>query len=157
MGSLKSKICALIGSLLLSSAALAQDNSFLIDALLRKGILSDQEAEDIRADLSKENIAALASTSKTPNLDKLVISGRFQGQFANLATDISGTAADPAYTNHFFLRRIYLGFKANFSKGWSGYVNYDFAGSTFDAAYMEWIKNPMFVIQAGFKKSSHRV
>src|SRR4051794_5152511 len=41
------------------SEARAQDSGALIDALVRKGVLNNQEAEDIRADINKD----LASTS----------------------------------------------------------------------------------------------
>jgi hypothetical protein len=45
--------CALsIGS---AAATMAQDSSALIDALVKKKVLSAQEAEDVRADLIKEN------------------------------------------------------------------------------------------------------
>lgn len=150
---LKSKLSALLAALLCAGTALAQDSAPLIDALLRKGILTDQEAEDLRADLANNNTAALAATSGTPNLSKMAISGRFQAQFVNLAANIAGTTADPVYNNHFFLRRIYVGFKPTFYNGWSAYLNYDFAGSTFDAAYIEWLKSPLFVVQAGLKKA----
>ena len=151
----KSHWLALLGgaALFAASTAVAQDNAQLIDLLLRKGIVTDQEAEDLKADLSAENTAALVSTSKGPNLSKLVISGRFQAQFVNLDTNINGSTANPAYTNHFLLRRIYLGVKPIFGNGWSAYLNYDFAGSTFDAAYITWSKMPEFVIDAGFKKA----
>jgi hypothetical protein len=36
------------------AGAMAQDSGALVDALVKKGILTDQEAEDIRADLTKE-------------------------------------------------------------------------------------------------------
>lgn len=141
------------GFLALTGGLVAQDSSALLNALVRKGILTDQEADDMRADLSRENTAALASTSQTPNLAKLIISGRIQYQFANLDTDISGTTSDPAYVNHAFLRRVRLGFKANFLNGWSSFINYDFGSSNFDAAYIEKIINPMWTVQAGFKKA----
>jgi phosphate-selective porin len=80
------------------------------------------------------------------------VSGRFQAQFVALDTNVEN-AADPATNHHFFLRRIYIGFKPVFTNGWSAYLNYDFAGSTFDAAYIEWAKNPLAVVQAGFKKA----
>ncbi|MBK8858311.1 MAG: porin [Opitutaceae bacterium] len=154
MFSLKTKSLALLGSLMLgASAVMAQDSATLLDLLVRKGIVTDQEAEDLRADLSKENTAAMVSTSKGPNLDKLVINGRFQAQFVSLGTDISGTAADPATNQHAFLRRIYVGFKPTFGNGWSAFLNYDFAGSTFDAAYIEWTKSPELFVDVGFKKA----
>jgi hypothetical protein len=153
MLNLKSKLLAAGAALLCAGLAMAQDNSALIETLMRKGIITDQEAEDLKADLANDNMAKLVSTSATPNMSKLVFSGRFQAQFVNLDTNINGTTADPAYVNHFFLRRIYLGVKPVFSNGWSAFLNYDFAGSTFDAAYIEKIFNPMFVVQAGFKKA----
>jgi hypothetical protein len=147
------KLAVAFTALLLSAAVHAQDSGPLIDALLRKGILTDQEAEDLRADLANDATAKLASTSLTPNLSKMTISGRFQSQFVSLDTDISGTTNDPAHVNHVFLRRIYIGFKPVFSNGWSAFLNYDFAGSTFDAAYIEKIFSPELVLQAGLKKA----
>lgn len=131
----------------------AQDNSALIDMLTRKGIISDQEAEDLRADVSKENTAAMVATSKGSFLDKVTLSGRFQAQFVNMSTDIDGTDADPAYVNHFFMRRMYVGVKAQLMNGLSGYLNYDFAGSTFDAATLTVQLNDMTSIEAGFRKA----
>jgi hypothetical protein len=154
MPNLKSKWLSLLGGALLAAgSALAQDNSALIDLLVKKGIVNDQEAEDLKADLASQNVAALVSTSKGPNLDKLVINGRFQAQFADLGTNISGAATQPTATQHFFLRRIYVGVKPTFGNGWSAFMNYDFAGSTFDAAYIEWSKSPELVIDVGFKKA----
>lgn len=153
MLNLKSKLSALLAALLCAGTALAQDSGPLIEALLRKGILTDQEAEDLRADLANDNMAKLASTSLTPNLTKLIISGRIQYQFVALDTDISGTTADPAYVNHAFMRRVRLGFKANFGNGWSSFVNYEFGNNHFDAAYVEKIFNPTWTVQAGFKKA----
>jgi hypothetical protein len=153
MLNLKTKLLATAVFLLGSTLAVAQDSGPLIEALLRKGILTDQEAEDLRADLANNNTATLASTSLTPNMTKLIINGRIQYQFAALDTDISGTTADPVYVNHAFLRRVRLGIKANFSKGWSSFINYDFGSASFDAAYVEKIFNPTWTLQAGYKKA----
>ena len=124
----------LAGAALAAGPVLAQDNSTLLNALVRKGILTEQEADDMRSDLAKENTAALVSTSKSANLEKLLLTGRFQAQFADLSSDAGGSVPNPPATQHFFLRRIYLGVRANFSANFYGYVNYDFAGSTFDQA-----------------------
>ena len=40
----------------------AQDSCALLNVLVRKGILSDQEAEDVRAELTAESHAALVSS-----------------------------------------------------------------------------------------------
>lgn len=56
MANLPTKLFALLGSALLMacSAAYAQDSGPLLDLLVRKGIVTDQEAEDLRAELSKD-------------------------------------------------------------------------------------------------------
>jgi phosphate-selective porin len=147
------KWLALLGSVILTtSVALAQDNKTLIDVLVKKGILTDQEADDVRADLAKENSAVLVSTSKSPNLEKLTISGRFQSQFVDLASDPGSSVAKPAATKHFLLRRIYIGAKAQFSSAWSGTFNYDFANLSFDQAFITWAPNPWYVTDVGFRK-----
>jgi len=135
------------------SPALAQSNSALLDLLVRKGILSEQEADDVRADLAKETAAATVSTAKGNYLEKVTLSGRVQAQAVALSTDINGTTADPADANHAFLRRIYVGVKAQLMGGWSTYVNYDFAGSTFDAAQLTWTVSDTFNIDLGLRKA----
>ena len=133
--------------------ALAQDNSALIDMLARKGIITDQEAEDLRADLSKENSAAMVSTAKGSFLDKVTLTGRLQTQYAGLSTDIDGTANDPASTNHWFIRRARLGVKANFMQGFSGYINYDLGGQFFDTASFTWKYSDTFSVDGGLRKA----
>lgn len=134
-------------------SAHAQDSKALIDVLVRKGILTNDEAAAVIAEAKKEAPPPAVATSAGKYLNKLVISGRLQVQYAGLATDIDGTEADPASTNHFFLRRVYLGAKADLGAGWSGNLNYDFAGSTFDAAFIQWRYNDALVVDVGFRKA----
>jgi hypothetical protein len=133
--------------------ALAQDNSALIDMLARKGIITDQEAEDLRADLSKENSTALVSTAKGNFLDKVTLTGRIQTQYVGLSTDIDGTTNDPASTNHWFIRRARIGVRANFMQGFSGYINWDVGGSFFDAASVTWKYSDTFSVDGGLRKA----
>ena len=151
---LKSKWLALLGGALLATgSAFAQDSGPLVDLLVKKGMVTDQEAEELRADLTREAAAAVTSTvSGGKSTSSITITGRIQAQFANLATDISGTTADPAYTNHFFLRRIYLGVKAELYHNITSTFNYDFAGSTFDAAFVTWKQSDEFSYDMGFRK-----
>lgn len=153
MFNLKSKLLAATMALLCAGSALAQDSGPLIDLLVKKGIINDQEGEDLRADLARDAAAAVTSTiSGGKSTASLSIAGRLQVQYAGLATDISGTAADPVSTSHFFLRRIYLGAKANLGNGWSSSLNYDFAGSTFDEAKITWAKSDALNLDIGFRK-----
>lgn len=147
-----SSLLFLLG-LLLAAAAAAQDSAALVNALIRKGILTNQEAEEIRADLMVENAPVSAATSLSPNLARLAIGGRVQFQYAHLATDIAGTAGDPATVNHLFLRRVRMSFRATFREGWSAHVNYDLGNANFDLAQIEKIFSPRLKVQAGYWKA----
>ena len=77
MLNLKSKLLAVSAALLCAGAAFAQDSGPLIDLLVKKGIVNDQEAEDLRADLVKD-FAANTSAGKLnlgSTLTELKISG----------------------------------------------------------------------------------
>jgi len=54
MFKLKLKLTAVFAALLCAGSALAQDSGPLIDLLIKKGVLNDQEAEDLRAELVKD-------------------------------------------------------------------------------------------------------
>lgn len=147
------KWLALAGGLLCAASSVhAQDSKALINALVKKGILTDEEAKQITAEVTKSEAAADVATSGGKYLKKVTLSGRFQIQYAGLGTDISGTSADPAATQHFFLRRMYLGAKADLGGGWTGNLNYDFAGSTFDAAFIQWKQSDALAVDIGFRK-----
>jgi hypothetical protein len=61
----KTMLLAVAGSLLFGSAlAHAQDNGALLDLLVRKGLINDQEAEEVRADLTRENASTSAGKLK---------------------------------------------------------------------------------------------
>ncbi len=61
MLNLKSKLLALAAALLCAGTAFAQDSGPLIDILVKKGLINDQEAEDLRADLVKDFAANTAA------------------------------------------------------------------------------------------------
>lgn len=149
------KWLALLGSAVIgaASAAYAQDSGPLIDLLVKKGIVNDQEAENLRADLARESSSAVVSTlSGGKSTVGLSISGRLQVQYADIGGKIDGASTSLVATDHFFLRRVYLGAKATLPNGWSANFNYDFANSSFDAAFIEWRANDAFFVDAGFRK-----
>jgi hypothetical protein len=77
MSHLKIKLLAAAAALLCAGAAFAQDSGPLIDLLVKKGIVNDQEAEELRADLVKD-FAANTSAGKLnlgATLTELKISG----------------------------------------------------------------------------------
>jgi len=153
MFKLKFRLFAAAAVLVCAGSAVAQDSGPLIDLLVKKGLINDQEGEELRADLARDAAAAVVSTiSGGKSTMGLSIAGRIQVQYAGLDTNIR-TAPDPASTQHFFLRRIYLGAKANLGNGWTSSINYDFAGSTFDEAKITWTKNDALSIDVGFRKA----
>jgi polyhydroxyalkanoate synthesis regulator phasin len=77
MLNLKSKLLTVAAFLCGASFALAQDSGPLIDILVKKGLINDQEAEELRADLVKD-FAANTSAGKLnlgTTLTELKISG----------------------------------------------------------------------------------
>jgi hypothetical protein len=154
MANISSRWLACTAALALGASSLfGQESKALIDALVKKGILSDDEAKKIVAEVSKTEAATEVSTSNDKLLKKLTLSGRFQVQYAGLSTSIDGASANPASTEHFLLRRIYLGVKAEFADGWSGNLNYDLANSSFDAAFIQWKQSDQLILDAGFRKA----
>ncbi len=61
----KTMLITVAGSLLFGSAlARAQDSGALLDLLVRKGLINDQEAEEVRADLTRESASTSAGKLK---------------------------------------------------------------------------------------------
>lgn len=139
--------------MLAATIASAQDGGALIEALIRKGILTNQEAEDIRADLVRENNTvpshAMAGNKST---DRLSVGMRMQAQYAGLGTDTGGATSQPAPTNHFFLRRMYLTLKAGVGGDWGATMTYDIASGGYDDAIIEWKPTPDLAFNFGLRK-----
>ena len=122
---------ALLGAFLggFATFAAAQDSGALLNVLVRKGILSDQEAEDIRAELTAESHAAvISSISGGKSTHSVSIYGRLQVQYAGLDTDAPGVAT----VNHLFARRVRLGVKAGLGANWYTDLNYEFGAQVID-------------------------
>jgi phosphate-selective porin len=156
MSPIRSKYLALLAvGAMSTAAAFAQtaDNQALINALIKKGVLSDAEAKEITAQVAKDEGATDVETSGDKYIQKIVLSGRFQTQYVGLGTSIDGNPVNPVSTEHFLIRRIYVGVSAFFGDGFSGVVNYDLANTSFDKAFIEWKQSPLFVVQAGLNKA----
>ncbi len=134
------RLLAVAGSLFLAASGLAQDSGALINALIRKGILTAQEAEDIRADLTRDAAAVLPqpATGAGKFTDRLSVGMRLQLQGVGFDTDVRGAAVDPVAVNHFFTRRMYLTLKAGVGGNWGATFTYDFVSAGYDDAILEW-------------------
>jgi polyhydroxyalkanoate synthesis regulator phasin len=142
----------LIAALCTATPARAQDSKALIDALVKKGILSNDEAAKIAAEIKTTESATDVSTGGSKFIRRMALQARVQTQFVNLDTNIERAAAQPPATNHFLLRRLYFGVKPEFTENFSGNFNYDFANLSFDAAFVTWKHSPAFAIDAGLRK-----
>ncbi|MDO8541808.1 MAG: porin [Opitutaceae bacterium] len=133
--------------------AIAQDSAALINALIRKGILTNQEAEDIRADLIKEsNTVPAHAFGGGKFTDRLSVGMRMQIQYANLGTEIRGNPVKPVFTDHAFLRRMYLTLKAGVGGNWGAQFTYDFAGGSYDDAIVIWEPSREMKFNFGLRK-----
>ena len=147
--------CLALATCILGSTALtrAQDSGALLDALIKKGILSNQEAEDIRADLVRENNTIPAhAVGGGKSTDRLSVGMRMQLQYANLGTEVKNVAINPVPTDHFFTRRMYLTLKAGVGGDWGAVMTYDFAGGSYDDAILEWKPTPDLSFNFGLRK-----
>lgn len=102
------------------------NDSALLNMLVKKGILTNQEAmllKDEMATQAEEVIVDTVSGGKITSA--LSIYGRVQMQHVNFDSDGAGIA----HRNHFFARRMRLGVKAYFGEQWFADFNYEYAGN----------------------------
>ncbi|MDP3073304.1 MAG: porin [Opitutaceae bacterium] len=142
------------GIFVFAPIAPAQDSAALVNALIRKGILTNQEAEDIRADLVREAAAVIPAPAHGggKSTDRLSVGMRMQLQYAGLDTDVRGAAFGPVATHHFFTRRMYFTLKAGVGGNWGATMTYDFAGGSYDDAIVEWRPTPDLSFNFGLRK-----
>lgn len=96
----------------------------LLDTLVQKGYLTQEEAEQIAKGKDAPVIKPAAR-----NVQSLTISGRMHLQYDYISQDDQGPSANPAAVSQFLLRRVRLGVKADLGGGWSGFINADFSNN----------------------------
>ncbi len=151
MISTTSKWLALAAGLALGASGVvqAQDNTAILDALVRKGILSTEEAAQIAADAKAS--AAVNAAPGSKSVSNLSITGRVQAQFNLVETD-ADNAADGDTFSRFSMRRVRLGATADFGPDFRGVISYDLVSNNLDVAYVRWLQSPDFTVDAGFRK-----
>lgn len=142
------RFAALLGvSIAATSMAYAQDAKAVLDALVKKGVLTSEEAKQIAAD-SK---APVFGTPGSKNVSKLAITGRVQAQY-NMISNDADNAVEAATNSRFSLRRVRLGATADFGKDFRGVISYDMVTRELVDAYVRWNQSPDLSIDAGFRK-----
>jgi hypothetical protein len=171
----KSRCLAAIGGAFIFSAALfAQDSGPLIDLLIKKGIVTDQEAEDLRVSLVKDftNNTAAGKMNLSSALSEFKISGdmRIRHQYETQAPSVAAGSA--TVTNERTRERFRFRLNGDFAlqKGWTtGFAfesgqaadsgNQTFGGANDDyslwlaRAYVGWQVNPHFGFVLGKQKN----
>jgi len=112
------KWLALLGGLAVgtATAAFAQDSGPLIDALVKKGVLTDQEGEELRVDLQKEFAESSAGKlNVSSNLKELKISGDARVRYEYRAGE---NDSPDSQERDRFRYRFRLGLTGKFSDGW---------------------------------------
>ncbi len=116
-------IAAAAGLLLGGAAARAQDSGALLDLLVRKGLINDQEAEDVRADLTRESASTSAGKLKlsTP-LTELEIYGdarvRYEVRNGETARPDPINAPGDTYQRNRARYRLRLGLRGTLVDDW---------------------------------------
>ena len=111
-----------------TSLAQAQDSGPLVDALVRKGILTDQEAEEIRADLLRDfGTSSAGKVEVSSPVTKLKIAGdaRVRYQYDNEQPNPAGAANNMDRSRYRY--RLRLGMTANLGPKWSAGVRFESA------------------------------
>ena len=112
-----------------SATAIAADDSALLNVLVKKGILTTQEALLLRDEMADESEKTIVDTvSGGKKTTALSIYGRLQLQHINFDSDGPGVA----HTNHFLARRIRLGVQAQLGENWITDLNYEFGAENID-------------------------
>ena len=114
------KWLALLGGLAVGAvtAAFAQDSGPLIDALVKKGILNDQEAEELRVDLQKDFAESSAGKlSLSSSLKELKLSGDARVRY-EYRGGVANANKNDQYERERFRYRFRLGLTGKYGDGW---------------------------------------
>ena len=116
------KLMAMLAALLAAGAAYAQDSGPLIELLVRKGVINDQEAEELRAELLKDfaanSPAGKLDMSSRLNRLTLALDGRIRYQYDNETTNSPG-AAGPNNDRSRYRYRFRLAATALLNNNWT--------------------------------------
>jgi hypothetical protein len=121
-----------------SVSAFAQDKATL-DLLVKKGLITAEERAKTLDEAAKARTASGLNKIfvKEDATKRLTFSGRVQTQFESIggdATDNAGVVTKATDVSQAFMRRLYLGFKADMGEGISAEIVNNFADNSLDKA-----------------------
>lgn len=149
MTKIKHLLTILVIALWGSGAVYATDKE-LVNILVDKGFLTQDEASKIMSDVSHGPIIK----TKGKLVEKLTFNGRVHGQWDYLSADIDNQN-NPSTENSFIMRRLYLGAKADLGEGWQAVINASFGddNNRLDKGYISKKLNDELKLYVGYLKA----
>jgi phosphate-selective porin OprO and OprP len=136
----------------LASPVVAQSSNALLDALIKKGVLTEQEAKDIEAELEPApKPAAPVVRPSSSNIRDLQIRGRIHGQFGYTHAKNDDGSDDYSTLE---MRRVRLGMRGTLLQNVRAQIEANFIPNTFSmrSAYLEWREHDWIMPKMGFDK-----
>jgi len=129
----------------------AASNDALLDLLVRKGVLTQDEATEVAAELKEEN-KGVTFSAKGNDTVKVRFKGRMHYQYDNLGMDANGE--DLPSANHFYFRRLRMGAEATHESGIFAEMVLEMAEDDFgiDTAIAGYEFNDFFTGIIGYQK-----
>jgi polyhydroxyalkanoate synthesis regulator phasin len=134
---------------LISATTFAASNDALLDLLVKKGVLTEDEATAVAAELEEEQPVFVKAKGKA--VQDIKLTGRLHAQYDNISNDVGESSQ-----NGLYFRRLYLGAEAKFANNWSASIVANFGGEDGDAeidkAIVGWKYDPMAEFEVGYTK-----
>lgn len=134
---------------LCNASVLMASEDPLLDLLVKKGIITESEANDVASDLKKEQ--PVFAKPESAAIKDIRLTGRFHFQYDGLSND-----ADASSQNGFYFRRIRIGTKMKFYDDYYAKLIADFTGdddfSILDIAVIGWNCSPDTTFDFGYTK-----
>jgi hypothetical protein len=144
LNKLTKRLALLGGACFLAGSLIAQDSQAILDILVRKGVLTADEAKAVMAEAdSKRRPPPVVVTPNRNTISQLRIRGRIQGQYAFADGSNSGTAAGAGDYSSFELRRARLGVQGRIFQDWNFMVEMNALSTVdLDGALLTYAKHP---------------
>ncbi len=144
-------LALLCGAALAASPVIAQDSQAILDILVRKGVITANEAKEVLVEAdSKRKPPPVVVTPNRNTISQLRIRGRLQGQFAYSDGSNSGTAVRAGDYSTFELRRARVGVQGKIFQDWNFMVEMNALSTVdLDGALLTYAKHPEANISFG--------
>jgi phosphate-selective porin len=138
-----------LSAALIGSTSFAASNDALLDLLVQKGVLTENEATSVAEELKES--APVYVTAKGKAVSDLKLTGRLHMQYDGISNDVGESSQ-----NGFYFRRVRLGAEAKFFDNYYGKLIAAFGGDdgsvNLDKAVIGWKYDPMANFEAGYSK-----